>query len=146
MDRRNRSAIHRNHQRVAKRAEVLLGLIAELNPNDLDAKLASQRDKDPSFQNSPRLQSVMDSALFLEHVSSELALLEWMCGLPLPDRTDLTPTKTGAARAARTLMMKRLKREAKKYFVAPLHEVIATMTDVALDFDGETSSDDVRKA
>ena len=125
---------------------MLRGLIAKLNPADLDAKLAWERDKDPSFQNSILLQYVMDSTLFLERVSSEVSLLESVCRLPLPERTDLTPTKAGAAKARRTLKMKLLKREAKKYFVAPLHEVLAAMTDTALDLDGETSADDVRKA
>jgi len=147
MDRRNRSAIHKNHQRVAKRAEVLRGLIARLNPSDLDAKVVGQRHQASSFQDGPVHPTPHeDSRLVLQRLNADLSLLESVCRLPLPERTDLTPTKAGAAKARRTLKMKQLKREAKKYFVAPLHEVLAAITDVSLDLDGETSADDVRKA
>lgn len=81
MDGRNRTAIYKKHRRVVERSKVLRGLVTELHPADIDAKVAQERARNLSFQNSPHFQYAMNGALLLEHVDSCLSLLEWACGL-----------------------------------------------------------------
>lgn len=138
-------SIQTTHRKVAKVAQKLRELLAELDHFDVTCKAEDERNRARAPHQPYR--SFHADKLF-SYLDAHLELLAWACALPPPPPGDLEPRKRAdPLDAALTLKRRLLKREVRNYYARPQWETLAVMVDVSLGISSDTTNDDsVRKS